>query len=111
MTVRPNKTSTKKKPSAPRPPVRVRFEPPSIIEAITAARGLTDDVEQQVEIAAGLMDVSLDEVRSSLKDCPPEPVAPAVQVIDRRGRSRPVVVVVERRFDRSAALRSGVPPR
>jgi hypothetical protein len=31
---------------------RVRFDPPTLKEAIAAARGLTDDVQQQAEIAA-----------------------------------------------------------
>ncbi|HEX8164827.1 MAG TPA: hypothetical protein VF601_03455 [Beijerinckiaceae bacterium] len=48
---------------APLPPVRVRRDPPTLTEAILAAQGLSDEVEQQVEIAAGLMGVSEDEVR------------------------------------------------
>ena len=36
---------------------RVRHDPPTLEEAIAAARDLTDDLEQQAEIAAGLMDL------------------------------------------------------
>ena len=36
------------------PPIRVRREPPTVSEAVAAAQDLADDVEQQVEIAAGL---------------------------------------------------------
>jgi len=36
---------------------RVRRDPPTLAEAIAAARGLTGDVQQQVEIAASLMDL------------------------------------------------------
>jgi hypothetical protein len=45
------------------PPPRVRKEPPSLEEAALAAIGLADDLEQQVAIAAGLMEVEPDEVR------------------------------------------------
>jgi hypothetical protein len=54
------KTGTKSKPL---PPIRVRWEPPTIDEAVVAAQGLTDDLQQQAEIAAGLMGVSEDDVR------------------------------------------------
>ena len=37
------------------PPIRVRREPPTVNEAVAAAQDLADDVEQQVEIAAGLI--------------------------------------------------------
>ncbi len=45
------------------PPIRVRKEPPTLVEAVAAAQDLADDVEQQVEIAAGLIGLPLDEVR------------------------------------------------
>lgn len=45
------------------PPPRVRKEPPTIEEAIAAAQDLSDDRDQQIEIAAGFMGVSPDEVR------------------------------------------------
>ena len=40
-------------------PRRVRHDPPTLEEAIFAARGLTDDLEEQVAIAAGLMELPL----------------------------------------------------
>jgi hypothetical protein len=43
------------------PPPRVRREPPTIEEAAFAAVGLTDDLDQQADIAANLMGVSVDE--------------------------------------------------
>jgi hypothetical protein len=92
---------SKRKLSGPLPPVRVRSEPPSIIEAIIAARGLTEDIDQLIEIAAALMDISPDEVRPHLDDVPPEPVMPKPSV--RRGAPRPVVV--ERRFERVSLRR------
>jgi hypothetical protein len=39
-------------------PRRVRHDPPTLEEAIFAARGLTDDPEDQVAIAAGLMEAA-----------------------------------------------------
>ncbi len=45
------------------PPIRVRKEPPTLVEAVAAAQDLADDVEQQVEIAAGLIGLPRDEVR------------------------------------------------
>ena len=38
-------------------PRRVRRDPPTVTEAVAAARGLTDDVQEQIEIAASLMDL------------------------------------------------------
>ena len=46
--------------------VRVRREPPTLDEAIFAAQGLSDDLDLQAEIAAGLMGLSKDEVRPSI---------------------------------------------
>ena len=42
----------------PRPPVRVRYDPPTLEEAVFAAQGLSEDLAQQIEIAAGLMGVA-----------------------------------------------------
>jgi hypothetical protein len=38
-------------------PRRVRFDPPTLKEAIFAARGLTDELQQQAEIAAATRDL------------------------------------------------------
>jgi len=43
---------------------RTRYDPPGLDEAITAAQGLTDRLESQIEIAAQLSGVPEDEVRS-----------------------------------------------
>jgi hypothetical protein len=45
---------------------RVKHEPPTLEDAIFAARGLTDDFQQQVEVAASLMGKPEDEVRAAL---------------------------------------------
>lgn len=71
---------------------RVRQDPPTLEEAIFAARGLTDDIEQQVEIAAGLMEVSPDDVRQALKKAPPARRQPTVAFTSRGGTERSVLV-------------------
>src|ERR1044072_3871486 len=68
-------------------PRRVRHDPPTLDEAIFAARGLTDDVDQQVEIAAGLMEVPADEVRAALKKAP-APRKQATVAFTSRGGTR-----------------------
>jgi hypothetical protein len=84
-------------------PRRVRHDPPTLEEAIFAARGLTDDVEQQVEFAAGLMEVSVDEVRAALNKAPPGRKQPTVAFTSRGGTERSVVV--ERKPTRRAIAR------
>ena len=84
-------------------PRRVKHDPPTLEEAIFAARGLTDDVDQQVEIAAGLMEVSADEVRAALKRSPPPRKQATVAFTSRGGAERSVVV--ERKTPRRVAPR------
>jgi hypothetical protein len=43
-------------------PRRVRYDPPTLEEAIFAAQGLTDDAQQQARIAASLMDLPVEQV-------------------------------------------------
>ena len=45
---------------------RVRHDPPTLDEAIFAAVGITDDQEQQAEIAAALMGMPLDVVQAEV---------------------------------------------
>jgi hypothetical protein len=85
-------------------PRRVRHDPPTLEEAIFAARGLTDDIEQQIDIAAGLMEVSADEVRAALqKTPPPRKEAATVAFTSRGGTERSVVV--ERKTSRRTLSR------
>src|SRR5215475_3124124 len=48
-------------------PRRVRRDPPTLDEAIFAAIGITDDQEQQAEIAASLMGMPYDTVLAEVK--------------------------------------------
>jgi hypothetical protein len=45
---------------------RVRRDPPTLAEAILAAQGLSDDADEQAEIAASLMELPLEEVRAEV---------------------------------------------
>ena len=46
-------------------PRRVRNDQPTLEEAILAARGLSDDVQEQIEIAAALIDKPREEVMAA----------------------------------------------
>jgi hypothetical protein len=83
-------------------PPRVRHEPPTIREAVSAAQDLADEVEQQVAIVAGLMGLPEDEIRPHVLSAPPRRIvsrpirdweqpahAPQVVVVRRRPFSRP----------------------
>src|ERR1700754_681838 len=78
---------------------RVKQEPPTLEEAIFAARGMTDDVQQQVEIAAQLMDMPLDKVRvAALKASQQKDVNRSITFTKRGGADR--AVIVERKVSR-----------
>ena len=81
---------------------RVRNEPPALAEAIEAARGMTDDLDQQVEFAASLMDMPADQVRAAI-------IKAGSPRQDRRsiaftGRGGARAVVVERKPSRRIGL-------
>ena len=79
-------------------------------EAVAAAQALTPDLEQQVEITAGLTGLSLDEARSFVLKAPPLALQRSAEQRSYApmdvGRRSAGVVVVERR-SRSA----GTEPR
>ena len=75
-------------------PIRVRRDPPTLEEAVVAAQGLSDDIEQQVEIASGLMGIPQEEVRPVLASAPPSETA---RGFERSSRAMPQVVVLRRR--------------
>jgi hypothetical protein len=85
---------------------RVRFDPPTLKEAIAAARGLTDELQQQAEIAAALMDLPVEEVRAELlKLAPPRNSTQIVTSNGREGAAR--TVIVERKPSRRSAPGAG----
>ena len=52
------------------PPPRVRREPPTVEEAVAAAQDLSDEIDHQVTIAAGLIGLPEDEVRPHVLKAP-----------------------------------------
>ena len=83
-------------------PRRVRHNPPTLKEAIVAASGLTDDLDGQIEIAASLMDLPLDEVRKEAMKLGVQ--RKATNTIAFTGRpGAPRAVVVERKLTRRPA--------
>jgi len=92
-------TTQKNKPSKTR---RVmRFDPPTLDEAIFAAQGLADDVDGQTQIAALLMGLPEAEVRAAVLKA----TAPTARATTRPASSRPnttrPMVIVERRTVRT----------
>jgi hypothetical protein len=89
-------------------PRRVRRDPPTLTEAVAAARDLTDDVQQQIEIAASLMDLPPDQVRPEVLKAatPRKDVSTTVAFVGRSGAPR--TVVVERMPSRRLAAGKGL---
>lgn len=78
---------------------RVRHNPPTLKEAVIAAQGLSDQLQEQIEIAAGLMDLPIEEVRAEvLKSLPPRGASRILAASSREGAPRSVIV--ERRVSR-----------
>jgi len=85
-------------------PRRVRKEPPTIEEALIAAEAMTSDLGQKIEIAATLMGIGVEEVRSlAAKHAGQSRGRPTLV----NGRSRAVVV----EYKRPRLTRSSLPVR
>ena len=82
---------------------RVRRDPPTLEEAIFAARGLSDDPQHQVEIAASLIGASLDDVRAAMRKSAGRVTSDRVTFTKRGGNER--AVIVERRTPRRVVAR------
>jgi hypothetical protein len=81
---------------------RVRRDDPTLDEAIFAARGLTDNVREQAEIAAALMGLPVDEVLVEVAKTGAQRHI-AVSVGGAGAKARPRMVVVEHRTMRRPA--------
>ena len=82
-------------------PRRVRRDPPTLEEAIFAAAGITEDLNEQAEIAASLMGMPLDSVTAEVRKTSRIQARSATRVIaGEQGAQRSVVVErrVVRRF-------------
>jgi hypothetical protein len=78
---------------------RVRHDPPTLKEAIIAAQGLTDQLPEQIEIAAALMGVPAETVRAEiLKEAPSRKAARIAAPVSREVGSR--TIIVERKTSR-----------
>jgi hypothetical protein len=76
-------------------PIRPKSEPPTIDEAIAAARCISASVEAQIEIAAALIGVEQGHVRQRMLELKDE-----TQIVVS-GLQRPRTVIVERRVSRN----------
>jgi hypothetical protein len=89
----------------PRPPVRVRHDPPTLEEAVFAAQGITADLRQQTEIAAGFMNLPVEEVQPHVLRAAAQVTVPSGKL----GVERPVVV--ERKNRVRKMMQTLSPPR
>jgi hypothetical protein len=72
---------------------RVRRDPPTVEEAVLAAQGLTDELGEQIEIVAALMEVSPDQARGAvLRMGQRNKDVNRLTIVGRAGASRAVVV-------------------
>jgi|ERR1700722_1416818 hypothetical protein len=81
---------------------RVRRELPTIEEAVVAAQGLTDDLKEQMEIVASLMEIKPEEARGIVLRMGQRKEINRVTVTGRIGAPR--AVVVERRVPRTVVV-------
>jgi hypothetical protein len=78
---------------------RVRRDPPTVEDAVLAAQGLTEDLDEQIEIVASLMEVTAEEAKGAvLKMGQQRKDVSRFTIVGRVGAPR--TVVVERRAPR-----------
>jgi hypothetical protein len=88
-------------------PRRVRHEEATLEEAIAAAQGLSDNRDEQIEIASSLMGLPQEDVRAALLNLAParkERTRSVISAGTSPGAAAPRVVVVESKRPRRAAL-------
>ena len=78
-------------------PRRVRHEAPTLEEAIAAAQGLSDELNEQAEIAASLIGLPHDQVRTELLKVAPPRKDFIKSVVFAGPASAPRTIVVERK--------------
>ncbi|MBM3530323.1 MAG: hypothetical protein FJX62_19750 [Alphaproteobacteria bacterium] len=86
---------------------RVRDDAPTLEEAISAARDLSDDANAQAEIAASLMGISIEQVRAALAKMAPPRKEPLRTFTFAGPPSAPRTVVVERKPSRRVIAAPG----
>lgn len=76
---------------------RVRHELPTLEEAIAAAQGLSDKLNEQAEIAAALIGLPRDQVHAELLKIAARHKDVVKSVVSRGARSEAHTVVIERK--------------
>jgi hypothetical protein len=84
-------------------PRRVRNDAPTLQEAIAAAQGLSDTLDEQADIAAALIGLPREQVRAELLKAAPSRKAAAQSVAFVGSASAPRTIVVERKPTRRLA--------
>lgn len=79
---------------------RVRHDPPTLSEALSAAQDFTDDRDAQAEIAAELMGVPVAEARSELKRLTHDRRTTATIIASGRDKGGVRTVIIERKTSR-----------
>ena len=92
-------------------PRRVRQEAPTLAEAIAAAQGLSDEINEQAEIAASLMGMPYDEVHVALLKAAPMRKDVKSSVVFTGPASAPRTIVVERKLSRRIVAPAARPLR
>ena len=92
-------------------PRRVRQEAPTLEEAIAAAQGLSDEINEQAEIAASLMGLPYDEVHAALLKAAPPRKDVKTSVVFTGPASAPRTIVVERKPSRRVIGAAARPER
>src|SRR5258707_6346466 len=92
-------------------PRRVRQEAPTVEEALTAAQGLSEDLDQQAEIAAALMGLPYDEVHAALLKTAAPRKDLKTSVVFAGPASAPRTIVVERKPSRRVVGAADRPQR
>jgi hypothetical protein len=74
-------------------PRRVKHDPPTLPEAVAAAKDMATDLQSQVEIAASLMGLPEDQVRPEVLKLRGSTIRPMQSIASRRGSAQRIVMV------------------
>jgi hypothetical protein len=81
---------------------RVKHDPPTLAEAINAAKDMADDLQSQIEIAASLMGLPEEQVRPEVLKMRGSTIRPLQSIATGRGATQRTVVV-ERKTRRTVS--------
>jgi hypothetical protein len=86
---------------------RVREDTPTLEEAIFAAKGLTDNLNEQAEIAASLIQLPLEQVKAAVVESASQRKPAHTVAFTARGRTQRSVVVERKTTRRPVNKLSG----